>query len=241
MNATLDAVCWASMPLSALPLLAELRNAPNVAVAIVEDRAWIRWPAGDDEVLRRVMPAPGVELYLRRDGLWYRPGHCLPTFGLPENVAGQPLLRALTPSPTLVAKVPELDLHPQTLRLLRDGTPRTTTALLCPLVSLTAWADTAASAELGGIRAAYTEGTVLLLGRRLPNLARSERLWGQRVLLPLGFRADPNLPESALREALGVVSNDRLVLTEAGAEIVPDNACQPLTRAAVRLALKERA
>jgi hypothetical protein len=98
---------------------------------------------------------------------------------------------------------------------------------------------------------------MLLLGKRLPLLPGGERFWGERVLLPLGWRAEPELPESAIYAALGI--EDDAILLAAGRSgfqpdsvsqvenltyepdiaIVPREVLQPLSRARVRLALRE--
>jgi hypothetical protein len=61
-----------------------------------------------------------------------------------------------------------------------------------------------------------------------------ERFWGDRVLVPLGFRAEPDWPEGALREAANVGPDELLVLTENATEAIPADAFGPLTRGAVR-------
>jgi hypothetical protein len=65
------------------------------------------------------------------------------------------------------------------------------------------------------------------------------RLWGDDLLVPVGFRPDPDLPPATLREAVGAEADELVVLDEAGAEVVPRAAFAPLTRAGVRLALRD--
>src|SRR5262249_9797231 len=91
--------------------------------------------------------------------------------------------------------------------------------------------------RLAALRAACCQGRVLLRGERLPLLAGGERFWGERVLVPLGCRPEPELPESALREALALGDDELLLLGEGPPEVVPEAALQPLTRARLRLAL----
>jgi hypothetical protein len=80
---------------------------------------------------------------------------------------------------------------------------------------------------------------VLLLGNHLPPLPGAERFWGARVLIPLGYRPEPALLESALLEVLHLMADELAVWTLDGAEVLPRSALQPLTRSAVRLALAE--
>jgi hypothetical protein len=247
MTAPLDAVTCASLPSTALAVLADLRRHPDVVVALVGHRAWVRWPAGDEAVLHRVLPVPGVELYEQRDGAWYRPGSSLPSNGPPSAVSAQLLATVITPLPIQLeivkaqAGAAAPSITPAPLELLRDDRPRETTALLCSLEVLGRWAESAPTAQLAALHAARCGGMVLLLGRSLPPLSGGERFWGGRVLMPLGYRVEPRLPASALAEALRLKTDELLLLHREQREVLPRSVFQPLTRASVRLALRESA
>jgi hypothetical protein len=178
-------------------------------------------------------------LYAHRDGAWYRFGHHLPAFGLPQH-EGRPLFQVLTPAPCLPVPVPTETLSRTTLRLVTDDRPRSTTALVCDLAALVRWAETAVTARLTTLQAARRGAQVLLRGKPLPPLPDGERFWGNSVLVPLGWRIEPDLPESALREAFEVEEGDVLLVRRDGVEPVASDAFRPLTRAAVRLAQEER-
>jgi hypothetical protein len=240
MSRAMDDVCLARLSRAALAGLAALRCHRGVTVFGQGDTLWLRWQAGDEAVLSQVLPLDGVELFLRRDDRWYRFGHRLPAFDMGPLGDGQPLERVLFPAP--VAPEPPLDrpLTPVTLTLLRDDHPRPTTGLTCKLQTLNAWADRATTAELEVAQAARSGDRVLVLGRSLPLLLEGQRLWGHGVLAPLGWRPEPGLTEDALRSALGVESDEFVLLDHAGVEVVPRDAFQPLSRAGVRLALAER-
>jgi hypothetical protein len=75
----------------------------------------------------------------------------------------------------------------------------------------------------------------------LPPLATGERFWGESVLVPLGQRPEPDLPPLVLREALGIGSDELLLLTATAAEVIPLEVVQPLQRASLRLMLEETA
>ena len=60
MTLPLGDVCCASIPHEALALLAALRTSPAVRARRVGERIWLRWPPGDDTVLRRVLPIRGL-------------------------------------------------------------------------------------------------------------------------------------------------------------------------------------
>ena len=168
MPTPLDGVCLASLPQQSLAALAEVRDVPGVEVALVEGRAWLRWPAGKDTVLRCLLPVPGVVLYEPRDGRWYRPGAHLPSFDVPPITTSKPLAQILTPAPVQPRLPDGVPAEPLRLRLVRDETPRPTTALCCTAASLADWAETATSAALAAVRAAVSGNVILLVGRRLP-------------------------------------------------------------------------
>src|SRR5207244_1436135 len=95
--------------------------------------------------------------------------------------------------------------------------------------------DTVPTARWRDLQAAMCEQQILVIGTRLPLLRGGRRFWGHSVLRPLGFRVEPALPESALREALTVSSDEMLIFHQDGAaEIVPASALRPLTRVGLR-------
>jgi hypothetical protein len=224
-----------------LPLLAAVRCQSDVTVALVGDRAWLHWPAGDEAVLRCVLPVPGVVLYEQREGQWYRHGRSLPAFEVPVDVSPRPLHAVLTPAPVAIEAARPAPVAPSPLSLVREDRPRKTTALRCDLRRLAEWAEWAPTAVLARIQAARSGKQVLLLGPSLPPLPEAERYWGERVLVPLGYRVEPALPEAALVDALGILPEELLLFTEGGQEALSRSVLRPLTRGAVRLAVQEGA
>jgi hypothetical protein len=240
MISPLDQVCYASVPAAALAVLADVRCLPDVRVALVGDRAWVRWPAGNDQVLWRLLPVSSVALYSYRNGLWFRFGCHLPSFDLPIAAPSEPLDHVLTPARVEPQFLNVPAIQPHTARLVRDNQPRQTTAMICPLMELGNWAEAATSAALGSIRAAYSGERIMLLGRNLPILASSERFWGQRLLAPLGHRLTPALPEDELLTAFGVHDEELMVFHAETEELIPEGAFEPFSRAGIRLALGAR-
>src|SRR5262249_27420647 len=102
----LHEVCGASIPAAALPALAGVRAGRDIEVTEAQGRAWVRWHAGDEEVLRRLLPVAGVELFVQRGGLWYRHGCHLPAFGVPPKGESRPLDRVLFPAPVVPVPPP---------------------------------------------------------------------------------------------------------------------------------------
>lgn len=243
MLASHDDVCCASLPADRLGALAELRAAPGVSVLVEQERIWVRWERGDERVLRALMPLPGAILYAWRDGVWQRARARLPAFDVPAGGDYRPLHDILFPAPVQPLPPPAEESplwQRQSLRLLPDAASRATTGLLAPIAELLAWLDTVPTARFRDLEAALCEKQALILGNRLPLLRDGMRFWGKRVLRPLGYRLEPDLPESAVCDALGATSDELLIFHADGfAELVPTSALGPLTRAGVRRAVEE--
>src|SRR3954468_21796458 len=117
-------VCAASLPAEALAALAGLRVLPGVEVALADGRAWVQWPAGNEDVLRCVLPLAGVRLYAERDGQWFPFGAHLPAFDVPPAGEPRPLDRVLLPAPVQAIPPPRWTPSPVSLRLTADPRPR---------------------------------------------------------------------------------------------------------------------
>jgi MoxR-vWA-beta-propeller ternary system domain bpX2 len=239
MGSPLHDICCASIPADCLPVLSPLRCASDIRVTLIGERAWVHWQPGDEEVLASLLAAPGVALYRQRDGKWYRHGRHLPSFDVPTDAKSRRLDEVLTPAPVRATPVSLVGLEAVQAHLVRDSRPRATTAVRCSLNPLAEWAEHATSVRLTQIQAGRTGDWVLLLGAGLPALPGSERFWGQRILVPLGYAVQPRLPEAALVEAFGLEDTVILLLTQTHAQLIPQSAFQPLTRAGIRMALQE--
>lgn len=271
MNPRWPDIRCASIPVERLSALADLRREPGLRVLVVGDRVWIRW---DDDpgtskdadgssaalapLLHRLLALPGAELFVPGvGGRWHRPGESLPAFDVPAAIGGTvprgSALDAMILPDRICPEGPDGTPTPVAapLGLVRDesGCPRSATAQRCRLGSLAGWADSAPSAWIEALAAAWTpsssddpsEAEVLLLGpaARLPSVTGGTRFWGETVFIPLGFRAAPALGEPALREAVGAGPDELVVLDERGPELVPRGAFRRLSRASLRLALAQ--
>ena len=221
-----------------LASLADLRGRAQMWVTVTGDRAWVWWHADSDEmpdlVARRIMPLEGVELFTRTAGLWYRLGERLPAFGVPLGAlaAGLSLDRIVIPA-RIAAERPRSGL-PERLaaRVVRDdsGQNRPATAMRASIDELAAWADWATSSRLSCLRGAWralapgaeVEAEALVVGEpgALPHLPRSRRFWGVDLLVPLGFRTDPELPASAIRQIVGAGQDELVLMDEIGHELI---------------------
>jgi hypothetical protein len=229
-------VCLARISAAALPLLAAVRTAPGVRAWRERHSVWLHWDADDDAILRCLLPVAGVELFARRGDHWYRPGHSLPSFDVPHLGKAQALARVVIPAPLNQVAPPAGTPPPLRFHLTANGLPRPTTALRCTVNELAKWAGEATTRQLKAVRAAVCGGDAVLLGDKLPLLPGATRFWGRSVLVPLGYSSEPNLPESALREALLLAPHELAILDADGIDVIDQSVFVPLTRAAARLA-----
>jgi hypothetical protein len=230
----------ALMPAAALNALAPFRDRADIRVHPAGEATWVAWPAGRSEVARRLHPVPGVEFYEDRDGRWFRLGRLVPSAAGPPAGEGARLVGLLTPD--RIYPLPPGGVGPRArIRLVRGGDPRPAAALACETTALSHWADTATTAELAAVRAARCGKRVVLLGKSLPGLAGAVRYWGNEVLVPVGFRADPDLPTAGLHAAVGAAAGEIVVFNEQAVDLIPAAAFEPLTRAGIRLALRDLA
>ncbi len=124
--------------------------------------------------------------------------------------------------------------------------PQVAAAVSCRLAGLAEWAERETTARIAALTAvwiSHSDGDpevaeVLVLGPsgRLPTTRGDSRFWGVDLLIPIGFRVDPELSESAIRRVVGARPDDLVLLDNQGPELIPREAFQPLSRAAIRLA-----
>jgi hypothetical protein len=229
-------VTEARVPLAALPRLARLRDRPDIRVVTADGVAWVRWTSSRADAVRALRPAPGVTFFRVENSVRFPFGSRLPTSEAPPT-DDRPLSSILLPAATEPTP-PDEFLPPRvSLQLVRGGGPQPATALVCPLESLRQWADTATTAELAAFTGLMSGGRAVLFGAKLPAIPDATRFHGAGVLIPLGFRLDPDLPPSLIREAVGAAGDEVVLLTADGCDRIPRDRAEPLTRAGLRLAL----
>jgi hypothetical protein len=241
MSISLKEICSARLPLDALPHLASLRCEPGLRAALTDGHVWLRWDAGNERVLEAVIPIHGVELFSFDSGRWLRAGQLLPAFDFPGNLDYRPLAHVLFPAPAQPIGLGAVAWKPLRLSLQRDDRPRAASALLCSMDALCEWSDTVPAARLASMQAAVLGVNVLVIGENLAALADGERCWGRSVLMPLGLAPMFALPESAIREAAGVQSDELLLWRQERAEAISRSMFAPLSRAGLRQRAREAA
>jgi hypothetical protein len=240
MNTRTARTLGARLPAESLAPLADLRRAAEIRLVAVGSYLWLTWPTSDETTTRCVMALPGAVLYEARGAYWYRRGNRLPAFDVAFGRGGDvALYQALVPSPVEHLAPPCAPLSRVRLTLRRDARFRPTTALRCGIGAMAGWADTTPTSELARFQAACRNGRILLLGPSPPPLTPARRFWGDRLLVPLGFRPEPAMPEAVLRAACGIAATELLILDPDDHEVVPLEAFATLTRAGVRLAARE--
>ncbi len=252
----------ASIPVDDLSVLADLRREPGIRVTIADGRAWVCWddepgPSAESEATRRILvtrllPRPGVEIFARSDGRWHRPGEHLPAFGVPvgdgfDGVRAGPRDRARADlGGAAGGRRPRPGPAPDRARRGRTAPARRRAAM--PAFGARRLGRTGAvvvdRVDLRGVvsradarRTGRGRGPAARARRTAPRAADGLRYWGADVLIPIGYRAEPDLAERALRSAVGAGPDVLVVLDADGPELVPRQAFRPMSRAGIRQAL----
>lgn len=238
MTAFYDITC-ASIPAHYLDRLAAVRSQKQIKAHRIDGVIWLTWPSNTKEVAELIFPLFGAELYQRQRQHWFAFRRQLPTFDVPDLTNARPLADLLFPTSVSLPSVPGDLPPPMPLTLVSDSTPRLATAMQCKLVDLHDWLDSVPTVRFSELKALRQLDSILILGRDLPPIAESQRFWGTRLLTPLGSRYDPFFPEATLLDILDLASKQLLLLRPTGMELIDQSHATPLTRAAVRLALRE--
>ncbi len=235
----------ASLPISSLGSFADLRRDRHLRIVVQEDLAWIVWDSPDPALVHRLMTIPNSRLFSRESGGWTLLGNRVPSFNLPIDVDnGRSLVHEIIPAhlePTTPDSAP---LSRVELRLVRDpiGLERPATLLICDIGTLTEWADMAVSSAFDRLSGATSGRAAIVRGAPLPTIVATSRYWGNRVLCPLGFQLNPALPEPAILQAHNVPKDRLLIFHDeepVSHETVPLSVLVPLSRASIRIAMRE--
>lgn len=247
----LDRVSLARLPWEAAPRLASSRDHRNLEIARAKADpgvAWIRWSAPDREIASVIHQIQGSLLYEQRQGAWYRPVSALPDFDVPLNLNFHSIGQVLLPARITPIEPPDQDESTEDLRssstlkvtLAVSASWEPTSALRSGLDAVIEWAESVPSGLLRGLQAAWSGDEVLIRGERLPLIPGARRYWGQRVLIPLGLRLDPELSDRVVAQVLGIGPDTLVLWEQAAPELIPDQAFGRLSLAAIRSARGSR-
>ena len=232
-----SSVTAARIPTGELPALASLRTRPDVRILVRGDAIWIYWTERCADVVRCLLPVPGVILWTKRpDGMWSRFRSRLPASNGPPDEPGIPLIQALQPGRFEPIGVRSSHFEPLPIRLVRSAQPLIATAISCDVKALLHWADAATTHQLEQFRSARCRNRVVVLGSSLPAIVGAIRFAGKRLFVPLGFRLEPVLSETLILEALGAEEGEIAFVTDSAIDVIPKAAFAPLSRAGIRLA-----
>lgn len=239
MSATphLDACRAARVPREGLAVLAPLRHMTNVRVVELGHEAWVSWEGEMPSVVSALLAVEGARFYRPSESGWQMLDQALPDFTVPRTQESLPLDRAVVPEPCVPITLANFRGKRIPISIVACDRPRPTAALRCHCAALMEWSDRAPTAEIEALSGAWS-GTNVWLRGRLPALLKAERFWGERVLAPLGFRAEPDWPDAALRQAALVDDDEILVLTAEEPEAISLAAFRKLTRASIRRLLQ---
>lgn len=220
-------------------LLAPLRCHPSVQVGCKEEKLWLRWDEGNGQVVQALLPIPGIQFFGKQDPYWYPAGQSLPAFTIPQ-LEWRSLDQLLLPEriATVPASQGNFEKVPFGLRPANRNQP--TRSGLYPLPSFRGWVEQMPTSVISSLRGVYSEQKIFVIGDQLPLLSGCQRFWGQDVFVPVGFDLEPSLPAGALRDALGLKPREILLVLDQHLEIINAETIQPLSRAGVRLAERNR-
>lgn len=196
------------------------------------DQWWLRVPATDEDHFRKL---PLLGRWSPDDaGLLVRDGRRVPEAPLPRD--GWQSLVALLPLSPPQRNVPGMPPPAVGFGLERDVAEHAAAALLGSFADFAAWADTAITPRLAGLKfACAADGRVFIAGHPLPPIPgaafhRQGRLW-----LPCGWRLPDHAWPDLLEEVLKLGRN-RLALfhPDGSHEELDEENLVPATRAAVR-------
>ena len=210
-----------------------LRILPGIHAAIGIDRAWLRGERLDDALDSELRLVPGAELFHLVAGERLIPrGRQVPT-GLLPTASWLPL-RDLLPL-TCATRATAAAVMPTSLMLVPGADEAPTVGLLLPWAAWRTWVDHAPAHRLVPLRfACSTTRQALILGEPLPPLP-GLALWSfGACLLPAGQTLAPRMRPEWLARRLGLAAGERALITTTAWQLLPADAFQPVTRAAVR-------
>ncbi len=238
MNGSLRECSRARIPIRALPWLAPLRLRQDIRIQLTDSYVWVDWRAHEDEIVQHLLGILDVCFFNERAGLWSEHGSRLPARHMPKIDPKLLLNQVLLPETLPDGVVPVAQIERLPLRLVADDQIHPTTAVVCSLASLVAWAEVAPTFAIERFRGVWSGTRALIVGDNPPRFADDRRYWGRRLLIPLGYRVEPALKEELLVGEGGPLEGTLVLFDSDRVERIPDDSLRMLTRPGIRLAAR---
>ena len=203
---------------------------------------WLRGESMSGELDVALMGLPGQRLEVLDDGRLRIPGSIIPIAVLPRGpwYPIESVLRRSLPTAALPGAVRQ-GLNRIPVKLVQTSIVRPVVALVTGMSALGSWSASNALVRHQGLRWLVLSGTnALVVGTPLPSLP-GQRLWRSgRCWLPAGKMYSPAISPEDLQQAFNI-HPDQMILWRANDQplVVNDADFRPLSRASVRLAIRE--
>jgi hypothetical protein len=222
-----------------LPAIGRLWQVPGIEVCDLPDRIWLRGPAQDEELDRRLAAMPATErFYVLGDGQLQPVTSQLPMGWLPTG-AWVPLRQ------WLAVQLPAAGLGGQSdqcvpMVLVRSARPTNASVLLTTLDCWAAYAVEAPQVRLDRWRFAVADdGRVIICGQPLPPLPGSRWVDREGIAVPAGWHWSPPVEPSIVRAVFRLQPGDlALWQTDGTWQRILAADFVPASRAAVRVSLE---
>ena len=220
--------------------VALLRGVPGLEVAASVAGVWIRGDFRGQEMCLASLPVVGLYEELAEGGL-SAVGGGVPIDSLPDDLEWLPIQQAVQLRKT-IGGMPGQQTAGVQVRLHRSEQEAEAGLLECHLADLEEWVTNAPEIRYEGMEYALSEdGTGLVKGPMIPPIRGRRYVLTGSVAIPSGFRLEPDLPGSVIRELIGAGSGTTIVFDQAGCVSVIDAGCfVPVSRAGLRDAMRER-
>lgn len=244
-----DGFCMASVGLSdqALRSLSHLRAQSDLLAHHAEGRIWLRWPARLRSITQLIQALTDAKLLHPRAWGWCEgsSGFAVET---PDLTIFQPLAVVIHPQALpegdgahrsnlpAAAKVelsiiPSTQQHPASAVLL----PLTRLYALLRATPETLWKHLGVAWHKQQALVRTSVGQALRLDVPPQN---SQRFWGERVLVPLGWQLSVDAAEPVTLRLIGAKANEIALVQHKGISLIPEACFAPASRAGLRLAIQ---
>lgn len=220
--------------------LASIRLLVGVEVTCQEPLLWLRGGELDGPVSLALRKISGLDRYdLTEDGQCIQPGHLIPARPLPQGswVALSKFLAPEVPVASLAGDASS----PVSLQVVPSNLPRQPGALLASLADWLEYACIAPEVRLRALTfAVSSRREALILGCPLPPVRGTAMVVESGLIVPCGYRWQPELDAEAVWKAFPVETGDMVLLRpDVPFEVIAKDQFVAATRSAVRLTAKE--